>query len=323
VIALVGGLAAVIAVGAYWLAGWRKDATAEISALRQELLKNRDRVTAQAAEQPARQAEPLPAAKEPAAVEAAPKPAAKEPFAVEAVPKPAPKEIPVQEARPKLAPVVAPPAAKPSPKDKGTAAAKPEQRSLPATVPAGAPSSAAVKPDSAPGIVAAPPAGTPPQPAPKPEPEAAQAAATPPKPVPKAPEPDPLAEARRDFDAGRHEDALRKARPLAEKGNPGAQYLLGDAYATGRGATRSVQEAARWFERAALQGNVDAMNWLGGHFAAQDNRYMAFVWYGCAAKLGATQAQRSRDQLLGSLQPYDQVNAERAIAACVAKGKAR
>jgi hypothetical protein len=217
---------------------------------------------------------------------------------------------------------VAAPAAKPSPKDKGAAAAKPEQRPLPAAVPAGAPSSAAVKPDPAPGATASP-ASPPPQSAPKPEPEGALVAATPTKPVPKAPEPDPLAEARRDYDAGRHEDAVRKARPLAEKGDPGAQYLLGDAHATGRGAARSIQEAARWFERAALQGNVDAMNWLGGHFAAQDNRYMAFVWYGCAAKLGATQAQRARDQLLGSLQPYDQVNAERAIAACVAKGKAR
>jgi hypothetical protein len=50
---------------------------------------------------------------------------------------------------------------------------------------------------------------------------------------------------------------------------------------------------------------------------------MAFVWYGCAAKQGAAQALRARDQLAGSLQPYDHVTAERAIATCVAKGKAR
>lgn len=236
------------------------------------------------------------------------------------------------EARPRPAAVAAAPPTKPAAKDKGAVTAVPQERPAPTVARGEVPPGGVVSPpaspvDAKPVVSSAPPPGLPPasatpQQASRAEPEPAQAA-TPPKPSPKLPEPDLLAEARRDYDAGRHEEAVRKARPLAERGNSGAQHLLGDAHARGRGAERSVEEAAKWFERAALQGNVDAMQWLGGHFAAQDNRYMAFVWYGCAAKLGAAQAQRARDQLAGSLQPYDQVTGERAIAACVAKGKSR
>jgi hypothetical protein len=318
-IALAGGIAVALVVGVYWLMGWRKDATAEISALRQELRKDRDRAVAKPEEKPVRPADP------PAAAKDSP--------AVDVVPKPAPQEVPVPEVRPRPATVAAAPPTKPATKDKGAVTARAQERPAPTVarneVPsAGAASSPASPVDAKPVVSSVPPpslppASAPPQPASRAEPEPAQVAATPPKPSPKPPEPDLLAEARRDYDAGRHEDAVRKARPLAERGNSGAQHLLGDAHARGRGAERSVEEAAKWFERAALQGNVDAMQWLGGHFAAQDNRYMAFVWYGCAAKLGATQAQRARDQLAGSLQPYDQVTGERAIAACVAKGKAR
>ena len=324
--------------------GWRKDATAEISALRQELLKDRDRAVAKPEEKPVRSADPSAPARESPVVDIVPKPAPQEvpvpdswsqPPAAAAPPpaKPVTKEAPVPEVRPQPVQAAASPPTRPTTKDTGAVAAKPQERpaSAPARreVPSGGAASSPASPVDAKPVVASSPPPSPPsastssQPASKAEPEAAPVAATPPKPVPKPPEPDLLAEARRDYDAGRHEEAVRKARPLAERGNPSAQHLLGDAHARGRGAERSVEEAAKWFERAALQGNVDAMQWLGGHFAAQDNRYMAFVWYGCAAKLGVAQAQRARDQLAGSLQPYDHVTAERAIATCVAKGKAR
>ncbi|MGA9394443.1 MAG: SEL1-like repeat protein, partial [Azonexus sp.] len=51
-------------------------------------------------------------------------------------------------------------------------------------------------------------------------------------------------------------DELTMTRNVAERGNPSAQVLLAIAYLHGDGGlTADPAEAARWFEKAALQGN--------------------------------------------------------------------
>lgn len=52
-------------------------------------------------------------------------------------------------------------------------------------------------------------------------------------------------------------------RPLAEKGDPDAQFNLGQAYRLGRGVQTNVAAAKTWFERAANQGHIDAQTTLG------------------------------------------------------------
>jgi cell division septation protein DedD len=52
-------------------------------------------------------------------------------------------------------------------------------------------------------------------------------------------------------------------RPLAEKGDPDAQFNLGQAYRLGRGVATNLSAAKTWFGRAAGQGHVDAQTTLG------------------------------------------------------------
>jgi cell division septation protein DedD len=52
-------------------------------------------------------------------------------------------------------------------------------------------------------------------------------------------------------------------RPLAEKGDPDAQFNLGQAYRLGRGVATNLSAAKTWFARAAAQGHVDAQTTLG------------------------------------------------------------
>ena len=54
-------------------------------------------------------------------------------------------------------------------------------------------------------------------------------------------------------------DAFQYLKELAEAGNPEAQYELGGFYHWGRVSSADFTKARQWYERAAKQGNVDAM----------------------------------------------------------------
>lgn len=54
-------------------------------------------------------------------------------------------------------------------------------------------------------------------------------------------------------------DAFQYLKELAEAGNPEAQYELGGFYHWGKIASADFTLARQWYERAAKQGNVDAM----------------------------------------------------------------
>ena len=67
-----------------------------------------------------------------------------------------------------------------------------------------------------------------------------------------------------------HDKAYAKAaeiwRPLAEKGDPAAQYLLGTLYVEGKGVERDDTTAFTWFQRAANQGDARAQYNLGASY---------------------------------------------------------
>ena len=138
--------------------------------------------------------------------------------------------------------------------------------------------------------------------------------------------------------AAEHRDyttAIRLWGPLAEQGNPEAQYNLGLAYEYGHGVMRDHAAAANWFRKAANQGLVSAQLSLGvlyengvgvpqdfasavswyqkaaeqGNPAAQlnlgvmyengwgvgQNYVIAYMWFSLAAAMGDGDAARTRD----------------------------
>lgn len=67
--------------------------------------------------------------------------------------------------------------------------------------------------------------------------------------------------------AGDYATALAIWRPLAESGDPAAQFNLGMMYARGDGVAEDFAQAASWFRKAAEQGQVEAQARLGGMYA--------------------------------------------------------
>ena len=60
------------------------------------------------------------------------------------------------------------------------------------------------------------------------------------------------------YDRGDFPRALAEFRPLCERGNAGAEFMLGAMYFYGKGVPADPSVAAVWFFKAARQGNASA-----------------------------------------------------------------
>lgn len=90
-------------------------------------------------------------------------------------------------------------------------------------------------------------------------------------------------------------EALRIWRPLAEAGDPRAQFSIGNLYFNGIGVGTDRAEAARWFRLAADQGHASAQFNLGnaykhGHGVPHNDR-AAVRWWSQAAQQELAPAQ--------------------------------
>ena len=109
--------------------------------------------------------------------------------------------------------------------------------------------------------------------------------------------------------------AIQVWRPLAQAGDPAAQYRLGVMYAEGRGVAPNDAEAALWFERAAEQGESMAQYNLGASYAGgtgvRKDMAAAAKWFRRAADQGVALAQLNLGLLYanGAGVPQDNVEA--------------
>lgn len=65
------------------------------------------------------------------------------------------------------------------------------------------------------------------------------------------------------FQAGNYEQAYNEWQPLAESGDPQAQYMVGVLHDHAYDRPRNYKEAAKWYRRAAEQGHIEAAFSLG------------------------------------------------------------
>ncbi len=94
---------------------------------------------------------------------------------------------------------------------------------------------------------------------------------------------------------GNFAEALRLWAPLADENDPRAQFSIGSLYFEGRGVTKDLSAAARWFRRAAEQGYAAAQFNLGnsykhGQGVPQDD-LEAVKWWTLAAEQEFAPAQ--------------------------------
>ena len=108
------------------------------------------------------------------------------------------------------------------------------------------------------------------------------------------------------YNRGDFATALREWRPLAEQGDPIAQFRLGSLYENGDGVPRDFAKARQWYEKAAAKGHAGAQNNLGGLYefghGVTRNEVLAYMWYSIAAAHSADDewqdlAAENRDEI--------------------------
>ena len=104
-------------------------------------------------------------------------------------------------------------------------------------------------------------------------------------------------EAVQAYESGDYAKAMAEFKPLAEQGDPKAQYAIGSFYHYGYGVKMDQAEAARWFRMAADHGDALSQYYLGMIYQKGDgvegDLVAAHMWF----SLSATNPQSYRDQL--------------------------
>ncbi|MGD2083172.1 MAG: tetratricopeptide repeat protein [Chromatiales bacterium] len=112
---------------------------------------------------------------------------------------------------------------------------------------------------------------------------------------------DPFEDGLAAYGQGNYATALRLWRPLAERGDPGAQYRIGRLYEEGRGVPEDDAEAVGWYRKAAAQGHIKAQHTLGLMYASGESvpqdYVQAYAWWTLAAENGRQEAKMLRDAL--------------------------
>lgn len=97
------------------------------------------------------------------------------------------------------------------------------------------------------------------------------------------------------YDRGDYTTALEIAEPLADLGNPNAQFLVALLYDEGDGVALDDETAIRWYEQAAAQGHTNAQFNLAYMYdhgeGTLENNPEALTWYTRAAEQGDAAAQ--------------------------------
>jgi TPR repeat protein len=135
----------------------------------------------------------------------------------------------------------------------------------------------------------------------------------------------PIEDARTAYARGDFTAAIRIIRPLAEQGNPIAQYNLGYMYAHGQGVAEDDTEAMNWLHKAAEQGYSAAYYSLAvmyehGQGVIQDY-VQAYVWFSLAvAGASASEPRRRknavsvRDRLAARMSPAQIAQAQKLVS---------
>ena len=89
--------------------------------------------------------------------------------------------------------------------------------------------------------------------------------------------------------------AAKELRPLAERGDPEAQYRIGRMYEFGAGYKVDKAQAVAWYRKAADQGHASAQGELGAIYFNGDgvprDDAQAFRWFAKSAELGNAESQ--------------------------------
>jgi hypothetical protein len=111
--------------------------------------------------------------------------------------------------------------------------------------------------------------------------------------------------------------AAKWYRRAAEQGNAGAQYNLGVMYYQGRGVPQDDAAAAKWYRLAAEQDYASAQRNLGVMYyngqGVPQDYIQAHIWFNLAASEGDDKSREVRD-LVAKIMTPDQIAEAQRLA---------
>jgi TPR repeat protein len=101
-----------------------------------------------------------------------------------------------------------------------------------------------------------------------------------------------------------------------------AQFELANAYYTGKGVTKDIDKAIKWYRKVAAKGHAVAQHNLGVIYRAQEDYLKAAKWYRKAAEQGDVRAQNNLADLYmkGLGFPIDKIKAIKWYGKAAEKG---
>ncbi|MDF7774376.1 SPOR domain-containing protein [Sphingomonas sp. AOB5] len=93
------------------------------------------------------------------------------------------------------------------------------------------------------------------------------------------------------WERGDYKAAVERWRPEAVRGNPDAQFNLGQAYKLGRGVPIDLNQAEEWYRKAAVQGHPQAQDNYGLALFQNGKRPQAVEWLQRSATRGEPRTQ--------------------------------
>ncbi len=105
------------------------------------------------------------------------------------------------------------------------------------------------------------------------------------------------------FNDRKYLQAFKILGPLAGRGDKQAQYIVGKCFEEGFAVPKNFLSAMEWYERAASEGQLEAIYSLGCLLGRGDsesdfkpNREKASYWFSKAAKEGHVKARENKAQ---------------------------
>lgn len=125
------------------------------------------------------------------------------------------------------------------------------------------------------------------------------------------------------YDQGRFDEALDEFQALADRGDPGAEFMLGAMHFYGKGVRRDDAAAAIWFHKAAVKGDAKAQLAFGSlhirGLGVRQDLVKAYMWLTVSADRGVPglrqQAVALREEASRLMQPAEIERARRMASA--------
>ena len=109
--------------------------------------------------------------------------------------------------------------------------------------------------------------------------------------------------------------AFNEWKPIADEGDPNAQFNIGLLYYDGKGVPQDYQQAADWFRRAADQGYAKAQQNLGEMYyvgrGVKRDYVQSYVWLSLCAASGSANCAEHRDIVAKKLKSGKLAEAQR------------